>query len=155
MESKDEFLRVDLKGKNESTWEEYRENFFKKIIALLDTTINFEDQTSIREESREITSEFIKSVKAKLKKDGIENQKNLAEIEVLLSQKKKNIAEARKTAIESEEKQFQLTLKKIRFSLMMMKAKMLGSEDENDIFFLKKIDFLLDRMDGMDRDMLE
>ncbi len=63
-----EYLKVSISGKNGSIWEKFRERFHEQIERLLDTVVNQDDNTTVRDEAKEFSNALIKYGKAKLNK---------------------------------------------------------------------------------------
>ncbi|KOH42628.1 hypothetical protein NC99_45570 [Sunxiuqinia dokdonensis] len=82
--------------------------------------------------------------KEKLKKASIENEKLNAEIEEIYTKIKKEKAETRKINAVADKINLENQLRAIRISLGSAKALMIGSEDNEDILFIKRIDAFLD-----------
>jgi hypothetical protein len=143
-EENKEFVQIRLKGKNAPLWERLRNKFLKKVEDLLDTVINFEDNTSIKDEAKQFSTDLIKFAKEKLRKAGYENEKLLAEVEDLYAKARKSNAETRKLNAEAREIELKNKLREIKLGLALMKALLTGEPDEESILFLKKIDAFLE-----------
>jgi polyhydroxyalkanoate synthesis regulator phasin len=134
------FLQVKLAGKDKNLWSKLMPNFLLKIEKLLDTVINTEDNTTIRDEAKLFSNELIKFAKQKLKKAGYENEKILAEIEEIYSKAHRDHAETRKINAEAREIELRNQLTELKLSLGLMKALRTGENDEESILFLKQVD---------------
>lgn len=135
-----EVLKVDVAGKDKILWASLKDKFFLQAQKLLDTVINFEDNTTVADEAKQFSTELIKFAKEKLKKAGYENEKTLAEIEEILSKAQRTQAETRKITAEAREIELGNKLKELKLSLGIMKAIHAGETDEESIIFIKKID---------------
>lgn len=145
------FLKVKVAGKNKALWEtDIREKFIELFKNLMDTVINFDDNKTIGEETKEISTHLIKHVKERLKRAGYENDKILAEIEEIQARTKKTYAEARKISAEARKEELAQKLKYLKLKLGIMKAMLIEETDSESIIFIKKIDVLFEVLKEFD-----
>ena len=139
-QDKKTMLRVSVSGKNSVNWSIYKDKFLEKAAGLLDTVINFEDGSTIKEEAKQFSTELLKYAKEKLKEPGIQNQKTLAEIDKIYSEREREFAETRKLNAEAREIELKNKITELKLSLGIMKAMLIGVTDEESIIFLKQIE---------------
>lgn len=137
------FIEVEVEGKDKKTWQNLKAKLIETINKSLDTVINYDNQSTIRDEAKEFTIALLNHAKAKLNRAGVENDKIIAEIELTYSQRSKELAEARKINAEAQAIEFKNAVNNLRLSLSGMKALLIGENDNTDIVFLNQIDFLL------------
>ncbi len=138
------FIEVSVKGKSDAIWLPLKAKLLESVNSILDTVIDSKENTTIKEEVKELTSCLLKYAKAKLNNPAIENQKLLAEIETLYTKKNKEIAETRKINAEATAIEFQNKINSLSLSLQLAKVLMISSEDEGAILYVKEIDGLID-----------
>lgn len=138
------YLRVDVAGQDERLWTVLRHKLIIAINKLLDSEIDAVHHTTLKEEAQKFTSALLDYGKNKLLKPGIDNEKTIAEIEQLYSQKQKNLAEARKINAETDAIELATRIKKLRFIMETAKLIVTGNEGDESLLFIKNIDnFLL------------
>lgn len=140
------FLKVEVAGKNKALWESsgIREKFMQLSTKIIDTVVNFEDNTTVGEEAKQISTELVKYAKEKLKRVGYENERIQAEIDEIYSRARKCEAETRKINAETRRVELETKLRELKLSIGIMKALLVGEGDEDSIVFVKKIDVLLE-----------
>jgi hypothetical protein len=143
-EERKQYLRVDVGGKSPEIWNALRGKLIHAVNKFLDSTIDTIDNKTIRQEAQAFTHALLEHAKEKLAKAGIENQKLLAEIDYIFSQREKEIAEARKINAEAHKIEIENSLRQLKLSLGMAKALLIGEEEGESIIFVKKIDAFLD-----------
>lgn len=134
------YLKVDIAGQSQDLWQEMRFKLIDVINTFLDSTLDHQTNNSISDEAKEFTSALLNHAKEKLPKAGIENEKIIAEIDQLYIIKQKELAQTRKLNAESSEIEFSLALKKLKVSLGMTKALLIGESQKEDIIFVKQIE---------------
>lgn len=146
-EPKKRILKVDLSGKDENLFKKLKGRLVDAVEKFLDSTIEFQTGTTVREETKKLTSLALNFAEEKLKKAGIENHKLLAEIEEKYSLAEKNKAEARKTIAESRRIEFEQSLKELALSLKLSKVLIIGKKGEEAMVLAKQIDAFLDAIE--------
>ncbi|NOT51252.1 MAG: hypothetical protein HOP10_08235 [Chitinophagaceae bacterium] len=135
-EENDQFISFHVGGKDEVLWKQLRHKLVQAINTFLDTVIEEETQSTIRQELKEFGTAILDYGKQKLKKAGIENDKILAEIELLFSEREKKNAE-------TEAIKFETSLKKLIVAMAGTKVIMRGSAGKEELIFIKQIDDFL------------
>lgn len=143
-EAQNRLTKVSLSGADPILWEKLQSKLLVILDKSLETIINYDTGATIKDEAREFTSAMIHFGKEKLKKASIENEKLNAEIEEIYTKIKKEKAETRRINAVADKINLENQLKAIRISLGSAKALMIGSEDNEDILFIKRIDTFLD-----------
>jgi len=139
----DKYVKVKIEGKTSDIWEKLRDKFVDTIHDMLETVIDSESNTTVKEELVEFKTLLLNYGKNKLAKPGIDNAKTIAEIELLYTQKIKAVAEAKKLLAEADAISFETKLKKLHTSLVVMKALSSSTEDEDSLLISKEIDTLI------------
>lgn len=147
---KKKVLEVQVVGKNRELWGELRDKLMMAVTKTLDTVINHENNTSIRDEAKEFASALIDHAKAKLKRAGLENEKIIAEIDNLYVRREKELAETRKLNAEAKSIEIKNRIKSLKISLGGMKVLMIGQDGEEDLLFIKQIDAFLNVLNSME-----
>jgi hypothetical protein len=138
------FIRIDLEGVDGEKWYHLRKKFVHAIHKTLDTVIDYDTGGTLRDEAKKFTTELLHYGKAKLQKAGLENNELMAQIDLLYSQKEKELAEARKLNAEAEALEIQNNIRKLKLSIGGMKALMMGEAGEEEILFLRQMDHFLE-----------
>jgi len=136
------FLKIDLEGANLSTWGQLKPKLSAMILELLDSKVNNISNLTIKEEFQRTTSNLIEYANSKLEKASIDNQKLVADIENILANKAKNLAETRKLNAEAEEIELNNILKKLSIALGLAKAIAKSTNDPEIILFTSNIEEL-------------
>src|SRR5258708_18237060 len=110
------FIKVDVEGNDKSTWAKLKNKLTETLFDLLNTQINSNSGATVRDEIQRITTNVIAFANAKLEKPSIENQKLLAEIEQILANKAKELAETRKINAEAEKIELDNITQKLRIA---------------------------------------
>ncbi len=100
---------------------------------VLDSVIDVQRQTTVREEAQTLISESVRHIKNRLQKQGIENDELAAKATKLLAEAEKDKAVAAKTRAEAEQIEFAIIVRKLRLLLEAQRAIERHSMDE---FFL-------------------
>lgn len=132
---KKEWLRVDVRGDNREVWDRLRTAFVARVQSLLDTTLDPERGTSLREEAKEFASRSLSFARAKLEMPSAELQKLSAETELLFAKRQREIAEAEKTSEETRAIRIENDLKELQITLAVTKALLVG-ESGNEAMLL-------------------
>lgn len=139
-ENKVEFIKVEVQGKDSLLWGNLQPKLMEAIHHFLDTVIDHKNDSTIREEAQKFTSALLDYGKQKLQKAGLENEKIIAEVNLMYSQREKEIAETRKLHAEAASIELNTSMKKLKLGLIGMKAMMIGNAGEEEFIFLKHID---------------
>lgn len=143
---KDNFIEISVKGKSEALWPLLKDKLMATINNLLDTVVDQDSNSTIKDEAKEMAGLVVKYAKAKLKNPEIENNKLLAEIDNLYATKNKQIAETRKINAEAQAIELQNKIKSLILSLELSKVILVNSKDEQAIVFLKEVDGFINIM---------
>lgn len=143
-DDKGKIIKIDVTGKDSLLFEKLRNRLVEAIDRFLDSAIDYQTGTTVREEAKKLTSLALNFAEEKLKKAGIENQMLLAEIDNKYALAEKSKAEARKLDAETKRIEFEETLKKFSLSLKLTKALILGKEGEEAILLTKQLDLFLE-----------
>lgn len=88
------------------------------LSRVLDAIADPVAQTTVREEAQAIAAEGLRSIKAYLKRPGIQNEKTLAEVQKLLAEADALVAEAAVKVTENQHRQLALLAKQLRLVLV-------------------------------------
>lgn len=149
MEQKKKLVKITLGGKDENLFERLRSKLIDAIDQFLDTAIDYQSGSTIKDETKKFASLALNFAEEKLRKAGIENHKLIAEIEERYSIAEKNKAEARKVNAEANKIEFDQSIKKLTLSLKLSKAIILGEEGKEAIVLTKQIDLFLGALEEM------
>src|SRR5262249_21831890 len=130
-------------GQDPLLWQGLRSKLVEVINGVLDSVIDHEKETTVREEAKKMTSALLDHAKARLAKAGLENEKIEAEIQRLYTQIENDYAEARKKHAEAEAIELNTALKKLWLSVGLTKAMLIGEAGEENIVFSQQIDAFL------------
>lgn len=139
-EEQKEFVKIEIGGKDEHLWQKLRVKFGEVISSILDTIIDDTTNSTLRDEAKKFTSALLDYGKSKLNKPGIDNEKTLAEIDLLYTQKQKTIAETRKIHAEANNIELSNKIKSIKVALTAYKLVLLKETGSQEIVFVKDID---------------
>ena len=149
---KKEFLKVSVSGKNKEVWSRMRGKLMQAVEKFLDTTLDYENSSTIKDEARKFSTALLDHAKEKLAKTGIENQKMLAEIDLMFSTKTKELAETRKINAEAQAIEFSNSVKQLKLTLGLSKALIIGEQGEENVVFIKQIDSFLEVIQSVEAD---
>lgn len=141
------YLKVDIAGRSPKVWNNLKEKMLIAINSFLDSTIDTIDNKTVRDEAKEFTHALLKYGKDKLAKAGLENDKILAEVDLLYSQKEKELAEARKLNAEAQRIEFDTAIKRLRLSLKMTKVMLIGEPGEEALIMVKSVEQFIEVLD--------
>ena len=125
-EKAQKFVKIELEGKDNNLWKNLQSKLIGVINNFLDSVIDHKNESTIREEAKKFTSALLDYGKNKLEKAGLDNEKIVAEVDLLYSQKEKQFAEARKLHAEADLIELQTNVKKLKIALSSMKLLMIG-----------------------------
>lgn len=100
------------------------------ISRMLDTVIDTEKGTTVKDEALDILKESIGHLKEQLKQKGLQNEEITARVTKLLAEAENQRAAARKTRAESEQLEFINTIRKLR---LVLETQLIIIADENPI----------------------
>jgi hypothetical protein len=146
------FLHIEFEGINNEKWYHLRTKFIRAVHKTLDTVIDHENSSTFRDEAKKFTTELLHYGKAKLQRAGLENEEIMAQVDLLYSQKEKELAEARKLNAEAEALEIRNNIRKLKLSIGGMKALMIGETGEEEILFLRQMDQFLELLRDFDGD---
>ena len=115
------FVRVEVAGKSSELWSKLRGKLLEVIDQILDTVIDSDKHTTLKQEAQKFTSAILDYGKQKLAQPGYENEKTIAEVELLYSQKQRELAEARKVNAEADKLELDNTIRKLRVFLIAIR----------------------------------
>ena len=98
------------------------------IDRILNSVINTETGTSVKDEALDILKESIGHLKEQLRHKGLQNEEITARVTKLLAEAENQRATARKTRAESEQLEFMNTIRKLR---LVLEAQLIMIADEN------------------------
>jgi hypothetical protein len=146
------FLHIEFEGINNEKWYHLRTKFIRALHKTLDTVIDHENSSTFRDEAKKFTTELLHYGKSKLQRAGLENEEIMAQVDLLYSQKEKELAEARKLNAEAEALEIGNNIRKLKLSIGGMKALMIGETGEEEILFLRQMDQFLELLRDFDGD---
>lgn len=138
-----QFALVTVSGKSAQRWSQFRDKLLQTLQVVLDTVLDTEEGTTVRDEAQQFTRALLDYAKAHLARPGLENDKLEAEIRRLFSQSEADRAEARKKNAEAEALEFQTKVRRLRLVLGGAKAMLVGEQGEEAIIFGKQIEEFL------------
>lgn len=92
------------------------------LVHVLDSVVDSQKQSTVREEAQTLISESLAHLKERLKKQGLENAEIEARVVKLLAEAEKEKAMAAKTRAESEKLEFATIVRKLRLLLEVQRA---------------------------------
>jgi hypothetical protein len=92
------------------------------LESVLDTIVDHQRETTVKQEAQELISESIQSLKERLKKSGLENEELAARATKLLAEAEKERSIAKKTRAEADGQEFLTIVKKLRLLLEAHRA---------------------------------
>ena len=98
------------------------------IDRILNSVINTETGTSVKDEALDILKESIGHLKEQLRHKGLQNEEITARVTKLLAEAENQRATARKTRAESEQLEFMNTIQNLR---LVLEAQLIMIADEN------------------------
>jgi hypothetical protein len=97
------------------------------IGRILDSVIDNEKGTTVKDEALDILKESIGHLKEQLRQKGLQNEEITARVSKLLAEAENQRASARKTRAESEQIEFMNTIRKLR---LVLEAQLIMISDE-------------------------
>jgi hypothetical protein len=92
------------------------------LVHVLDSVVDAQKQTTVRQEAQTLISESLAHLKERLKKQGLENAEIEARVVKLLAEAEKEKAIAAKTRAESDKLEFATIVRKLRLLLEVQRA---------------------------------
>jgi hypothetical protein len=138
-----QLVLANVSGKSAERWMQFRNKLVQTLQDFLDTVLDTEQGTTIRDEAQQFTKALLDYAKAHLARPGLENDKLEAEIRRLFSQSEADRAEARKKNAEAEAIEFQTKVKRLRLVLGGTKAMLIGERGEEAVIFAQQIEEFL------------
>lgn len=139
----DDLLRIQVTGRSPDLWLRFRTKFIEAIDGLLDSVVDHDKGTTLREESRKFQSALLDLARARLARAGLENERIEAEIRKLYAQMENETAQARRVNAEADAIEFKTSLARLRLVLGAAKAMLMGEEGEESIILAKRLDAML------------
>ncbi len=126
---------VKLTGTASSEAEEFHKELIPKLQTtigrILDTVIDTEKGTTVKDEALDILKDSIMHLKEQLKQKGLQNEEITARITKILAEAENQRAIARKTRAESEQLEFMNTIRKLRLVLEAQLIMVVGKSHES------------------------
>lgn len=148
MDGKGKLVKIDLTGVDDKLFKRLRSKLLNAIDRFLDTTVDYQTRTNIRDETKRFASLALNYAEENLKKTGIENHKLIAEIEEKYSIAEKNKAEARKINAEAKQLEFDQSVDQLVLSLKLTKALILGKEGKESVVLTQQIELFLETLEN-------
>lgn len=143
-DSETSWLRVDVRGESEGRWIALREKFLAQIGKLLESTLDHDRGTTVRDEAKEFTSALLDFAKAKLAKPGLEAEQIAAQIGKTFAERQTELARADKTAEEARQIRIKNDIAELRLTLGATKAMLVGDSSEEAVLFGKQLNEFLE-----------
>jgi hypothetical protein len=137
------YLKVDIEGVDPQLWAKLKSRLTEMVIELLNYNINSKTDGNVKEEFSRITANVLEFANAKLEKASIENQKLLVEIQNILANRGKELAEARKLNAEADEIELKNIITRFKFAIGAAKVLASSSNDAKLLLFTKNFEELL------------
>lgn len=137
-------LRIDVRGDSKELWAKLRSQLLTRIQAALDTTIDHEHGTTVKEELRSFTSHMMDYARRRLQREGLENDKIEAEVAEIYARRSSELANAELVSANAEAQRQQTALRELCKALALTRAVLAGEKDEECILFGKQIDMFLE-----------
>jgi hypothetical protein len=146
---KKQLMRIDVRGKTTELWQSLRPKLIQTMTMVLDTVIDAEHGTTVRDEVKQFTTALLDYAKANLARPGLENERIEAEVRRLYGQMEIDRAEARKKHAEADTLEFNNKVRRLRLVLGAVKALMVGEEGEEAVIFTAQITAFLETLDKL------
>lgn len=98
------------------------------IGRILESVVDIEKGTTVKDEALDILKESISHLKEQLRQKGLQNEEITARVSKLLAEAENQRATARKTRAESEQIEFMNTIRKLR---LVLEAQLIMASDED------------------------
>lgn len=146
----DTIIRVDVRGDERRLFQRLRSTLLEKIQQALDTTLDHENDTTVRDELKSLTTHAIEHARERLRKEGLANARIEAEVAEIYARRTKEIADARLTAAHAKGQEQQNALHDLCRHLALTRALLMGDEGREAILFGRQIDAFLEIVKEMD-----
>jgi|GEM_PF-1879129 len=145
------YVRVDVRGQDPAKWAEHRPRFIRETIPkllesmnkFLDTTLDYDEGTTIREEAKRFTSSMLDFAREKLRREGVEVAKIEAEISELYAKRLETIAHTQQLAAQAQEQRRATALKQLCATLALTRGMLIGETGEEALLFGRQIEEFL------------
>ena len=144
------YVQFDVSGKDQLLWQKLRPKLIQALSDFLDTVVDYEKGSTIREEAKKISTALLNHAKARLAHAGYENEKLEAEVEYLYAQAEREYAEARKQRAEASALEFATSVRKLRLILGGTKAMLVGDTGREALLVGQQIDAFLQVVSEME-----
>lgn len=136
-------LRIEVSGENDELWNKLKKKLFNVVDTFLDSTIDHNNGTTVKEESNIFISAILDHAKQRLAKSGLENEKIKAEIDNYYKRNAREMAETRKINAETNAIELDTARKKLIISLTVARSVIMTDAKNEDLVFARRIDGLL------------
>ena len=140
-------FKIEIGGKDDALFAKLRHKLINAVDRILDSAIDYQTGTTVREEAKKLTSLTLNFAEESLKKPGIENQLKLAEIEGKYAAAQRDKSETQRIDIETRKLQFEQSLREMSFTIKLTKALLIGKEGEETVVLVKQLNAFLDAME--------
>lgn len=136
--------RIDVRGADTTLWATLRPKLIRKISEVLDSTLDNERGTTVREEAKQFTSAMLEYARRRLQREGLENDKIEAEIAELYAKRASELAQAESLTAAAEAQRQQTALRELCTCLSLTKAMLVGDKSEEAVLFGLQIESFLE-----------
>ena len=147
-------MRVDVRGNSPELWTNLRSKLMEKVQQLLDSTLDHNRGTTVREEAKEFTTALLDFAKAKLQMPVVEIEKASAEISKIYAERQKELAEADKLHAEADLIRLNTHIRELTLTLGLTKVMLVGESGEEAILLGKQVDAFLEVVRDLSRSEL-
>jgi hypothetical protein len=140
---KREFLKVDLEGGDSELWKKLRDKLTSLVMELLDFNVDKEQADYTNQELDKIKETLLNYSKSPSQGSNLKQFKLMAEIECILANKAKTLAEAKKLDAEAAQRKLVTTKERLRLALGITKALAHANNDTVMILFTKNVEELV------------
>lgn len=137
-------VRVDVRGDNMELWARLRPKLLAKIEQALDSVIDHERSSTVREELKQFTSSLLDFARRRLQREGLENDKIEAEIAELYAKRTKELSEADLISANADRVRQATAMRELCLQLALTRAMLIGDDSEEAIVFGQQMDAFLD-----------
>lgn len=141
--SNHKIVRVDVRGEDPELWKRLRAKLMVRIHTVLESTLDHDRGTTVREEAKQFTASMLDFARQRLQREGLENDKIEAEIAELYAKRTKELADADRVSAEAERIRQDTSLRELCKCLALTKAMLIGDESEEAMLFGQQIDSFL------------
>ena len=148
-ETKQNFIKIDLIGLNETLFENLRGHLIAKINDVLDCSTRDDNGVSIKSLMEKHISSGSNNSTPSQYSPGVSNYKVFSEIKEKFSQIERSKAEARKINAEAKSLEFEQKLKELKLTFKMTKSLLIGQQGEEAIAFTKQLESFVEIIDSL------